>query len=86
MSSYTKIKASLRDDPLSSDWLRNAIAELDRRDPVDAAADIETLQLLCSVRLKSQGIMMKRQPLLKDDTNMQLGFMIDGQSRRVTTR
>lgn len=85
MCSYTKIKASLRNDPLSSDWLRNAIAELDQRDPVDAASDIETLQQLCSVRLRSQGILMTRHQPLEEDTEMRTGVTIDGQARCVAT-
>jgi hypothetical protein len=54
--SYRQIMKTLSTNPATSDWLRRAIEDLNRRDPIDAAEDIETLSQLTVMRLRELGI------------------------------
>lgn len=48
--SYQELKTKIMNDPAASYWLQNAIKALDKRDPVDAIADVETLVKVCNKR------------------------------------
>lgn len=45
-------KANVLVNPSSSYWLRNAIRDLDRRDPCDADKDIELLTIWMNLKFK----------------------------------
>jgi len=49
--SYDEMCTEILADPDSSNWLRNAMVELNRRDPVDAERDAETIANLQSARV-----------------------------------
>lgn len=49
---YLEARAEIIADPAATYWLRDAIASLDKRDPIDALKDAETLALLEQLRAK----------------------------------
>lgn len=56
MTTYETLKNGILSDPASSNWLKQAVAKLELRDPCDALADTEILKYLTKVRLESLGI------------------------------
>ena len=52
MTGYLETRAAIIADPSATYWLRDAIAALDKRDPIDALKDAETLALLEQLRAK----------------------------------
>jgi len=49
---YQEVRAAILSDPSASFWLREAMAALEKRDPLDALKDAETLALLAQLRAK----------------------------------
>lgn len=49
---YLEARAAIISDPSASYWLREAMAALEKRDPLDALKDAETLALLEQLRAK----------------------------------
>ena len=49
---YASQKRLLETDPTVSNWLKEAVLDLERRDPMDAANDAELLSSLCKLRMK----------------------------------
>lgn len=47
---YEDFKSQALADPSTSYWLRHALAQLEQRDPVDAANDAEILALIFRAR------------------------------------
>ena len=47
---YEQHKFQIRTDPSVSYWLKAAIEALDKRDPVDAYNDVQTLAMVLGVR------------------------------------
>lgn len=47
---YLEARAAIIADPTATYWLREAIQSLDKRDPIDALKDAETLALLEQLR------------------------------------
>jgi hypothetical protein len=56
MTNYETLKNGILSDPTTSNWLKDAVAKLDTRDPCDVIADIEMLNFLSSIRLQDLGI------------------------------
>lgn len=56
MIHYETLKNGILSDPTTSNWLKDAVAKLDKRDPCDVIADIELLNFLSNVRLQDMGI------------------------------
>jgi hypothetical protein len=56
MTNYETLKSGILSDPTTSNWLKDAVAKLDKRDPCDVIADIEMLNFLSNVRLQDLGI------------------------------
>jgi hypothetical protein len=56
MTDYETLKNGILTDPTTSNWLKDAVAKLDKRDPCDVIADIEMLNFLSNVRLQDLGI------------------------------
>lgn len=56
MTNYETLKNGILSDPTTSNWLKDAVAKLDKRDPCDVIADIEMLNFLSNVRLQDLGI------------------------------
>lgn len=48
---YRAVRKSILSDPATSDWLRAALDELDKRDPIDAAMDAAILAKLADLRM-----------------------------------
>ena len=48
---YEQLSATILNDPTQSYWLKDAVQALSKRDCVDAAHDVETLRLLCNLRM-----------------------------------
>jgi hypothetical protein len=48
---YLQMKVETLQNPAASFWLKKAIEALDKRDPVDAWADAETLQRIMRAKL-----------------------------------
>jgi hypothetical protein len=48
---HGQMVAELQNDPAISHWLRDALLELGRRDPLDAANDVDLLAALMTQRL-----------------------------------
>jgi len=51
METYTKWRDRIVASDGASYWLKNQVLNLDNRDPVDAADDVEVLSLLCERRI-----------------------------------
>lgn len=49
---FTELSSLVSQDPATSFWLRDAIASLSDRDPVDAIRDIKVLDILFEKRLQ----------------------------------
>lgn len=49
---YLETRASIVADPSATYWLREAMATLEKRDPLDALKDAEILALLAQLRAK----------------------------------
>ena len=49
---YLEVRAAIVADPAATYWLRGAMAALEKRDPIDALKDAETLALLAQLRAK----------------------------------
>ena len=47
---YLETRAAIVADPAASYWLREAMAALEKRDPIDALKDAEALALLSQLR------------------------------------
>lgn len=56
MINYETLKNGILADPTTSNWLKDAVAKLDKRDPCDVIADIEMLNFLSNVRLHGLGV------------------------------
>lgn len=50
--SYARMKAGLESDRATSFWLREALAALERRDPVDAVSDASILAIAARKRFE----------------------------------
>lgn len=53
---YEDLARQFKTDPSVSYWLKLAIADLEKRDAVDAAKDAERLAKLAKLRLAEMGI------------------------------
>ena len=53
--SFEQYRQALLNDPSVSHWVKRSIAELDRRDPVDAAHDLDLL--MTAFLLKLEGLL-----------------------------
>ena len=49
---YLEARSAIIADPSATYWLRDAMAALEKRDPLDALQDAETLALLAQLRAK----------------------------------
>lgn len=49
---YLEVRTAIISDSSTTYWLRDAMATLEKRDPVDALKDAETLALLAQLRAK----------------------------------
>ena len=48
---YDQMALEITQDPAASNWIRNAVNSLSGRDCVDAANDVDTLRVLCELRV-----------------------------------
>jgi hypothetical protein len=89
MDDYEKQKDAILRDPSASFWLKTAVWDLDRRDPVDALEDLEVLMNLCQVRCTPlwQSSVEDKLDTLKDvlghirDANLSIGDEMAGHRR-----
>lgn len=51
MTQYIQLRDQILEDPSCSFWLKEAIGNLERRDPCDAVGDAEFLLRLANLRL-----------------------------------
>ena len=49
---YFEARSAIVADPAATYWLRDAVVGLEKRDPIDALKDAETLALLAQLRAK----------------------------------
>lgn len=52
LTPYESIRQRILDDPAASYWLKDAIAQLEERDPADARADCDVLCTIMRMRQK----------------------------------